>query len=133
MRSGLIAVGGLLAVTRAAATPEAYAAATLVPLRGSYPPAVAEMSCSPGATTSGFGRPSRVGPTAEKNDTPWLAGVLLCAEPTVRAISALPGSVMPPRYVPVLPAATTTSTPVAANSFTALHTEIGRAAGRGGG
>src|SRR5262245_7969547 len=86
---------------------------------------VHETIFSPGATRSGFIRPSPVGPLEEKYETPYTCGMSRCVEPTVIARSAFPGSLiessMPAATVPrnavachpypVLPAATTTATP----------------------
>src|SRR5436190_24235721 len=82
-----------------------------------------EMTFSPGASRSGFIRPSPVGPFDEKYDTPYTCGISRCVEPTVIASSALPGSLMvserpaddaPSSLLtkpnPELPAATTTTT-----------------------
>ena len=68
----------------AAMAPDTCGAAMLVPLSSTYSaslcvavraassaaPAPHEMIFSPGATTSGLGRPSPVGPLDEKYDTP---------------------------------------------------------------
>ncbi len=56
-------------------------------------PAAAEMTRSPGATRSGFIRPSPVGPLDEKNETPVVCGDDEVA-PTVMARAALPGSLI---------------------------------------
>ena len=49
---------------------------------------------SPGATQSGFIRPSAVGPRDEKDDVPNVCGCSLCTEPTAIASSRLAGSPM---------------------------------------
>src|SRR3954466_3953556 len=92
------------------------------------------MIFSPGATRSGFGRPSPVGPFDEKYDTPYTCGISRCVEPTVIASSALPGSLMvserpaddaPSSLLtkpnPELPAATTTTTPDRTSRSTSTH------------
>src|ERR1044071_10383216 len=124
----------------AAIAPETCGAAMLVPLSSTYAPARVGTSSfifvsfareahdvirSPGATRSGFKRPSPVGPFDEKNDTPYVCGESRCVEPTVIASAAFPGSLIVfdrPTIVlrcealtlpyPVLPAATTTTTPL---------------------
>src|ERR1700709_363113 len=87
-------------------------------------PAAALITRSPGATMSGFIRPSPVGPLDEKYEIPVECGDD-DVEPTVRASAALPGCLIvisnptrmswfarSPAYpYPVLPAATTTTTP----------------------
>src|SRR6266542_3570071 len=57
-------------------------------------PAAHDVIRSPGATRSGFNRPSPVGPLEEKYDTPYVCGASRCVAPTVMASSALPGSLM---------------------------------------
>ncbi|SHX77641.1 Uncharacterised protein [Mycobacteroides abscessus subsp. abscessus] len=49
---------------------------------------------SPGATRSGFFRPSKVGPFDESYVTPLVCGRERCVDPTVMALAAFPGSVM---------------------------------------
>src|SRR4029078_6273732 len=125
----------------AAIAPETCGAAMLVPLSSTYAPTTPsptgsfifatfdrdaqDVMRSPGATRSGFRRPCPVGPFDEKNDTPYVCGESRCVEPTVIANAALPGSLIVfdrPTIVlrcealtlpyPVLPAATTTTTPL---------------------
>src|SRR3954468_15566199 len=93
-----------------AMTPDTCGAAALVPLCSAYvsalvtprpvspalvrtSPVAAEQIHSPGATTSGFGRPSRVGPLDEVQETPKTWGASRCVEPTVMQEAAWPGSV----------------------------------------
>ncbi len=99
------------------------------------------MTRSPGATRSGFIRPSPVGPFEEKYETPEVCGEH-DVDPTVRASAALPGSLMvmskPSRMGrpagsraypnPVLPAAMTTTTPVCTSRSTSVQTGVRPAA-----
>src|SRR4029453_5446238 len=62
-------------------------------LAGAFPAAAGGIR-SPGATRSGLGRPSPVGPLEEKYDTPYVCGMSRCVEPTVIASSALPASLI---------------------------------------
>src|ERR1035437_1218879 len=83
----------------AAAAPETCGAAMLVPLFSSYSYPLSrwmeqEITFSPGATRSGFCRPSPVGPLEEKYEIPYIWGSVLCVEPTAMASSALAGSVI---------------------------------------
>src|SRR5207342_798655 len=90
---------------KAAIAPETCGAAMLVPLSSTYAPTLSptpsfifatfdrdahDVIRSPGATRSGFKRPSPVGPFDEKNDTPYVYGLSRCVAPTVTASSALP-------------------------------------------
>src|SRR5207302_160752 len=95
----------------------AYGAAGAVsaPSRSSAVPGTrSETMCSPGARTSGFAKPSRVGPRLEKIDSrssfvarvPWSAN-----EPTVMTNGSAPGIATVPWAGPSLPAAATTATP----------------------
>ena len=96
-------------------------------------PVAAEQIHSPGATTSGFGRPSRVGPFDDVHDTPKTCGASRCVEPTVMQVAAWPGSVIDARTPtdclddwaervwPLLPAEMTTTTPDALSSSIRWH------------
>src|SRR5262245_35594250 len=92
---------------------------------------------SPGATRSGFRRPSAVGPFDEKKDTPYVYGASRCVDPTVIASAALPGSFIssaralslrPVRAAtspkPELPAAVTTTTPDLTRRSTSQHSGL---------
>src|SRR4029453_16538009 len=112
-------------------------AAPPFPSRGSRPapvrtfPEAAEAIHSPGATTSGFIRPSRVGPLLEVQVTPKACGASRCVDPTAMQSSAWAGSVIDPRTAevltdspavlraPKLPPDAPTPAPVATSWFTA--------------
>src|SRR5262245_25243721 len=92
---------------------------------------------SPGATRSGLSRPSPVGPFDEKYETPYVCGASRCVDPTVIASAELPGSLMVfdrPTIVvrccaltfpyPVLPAATTTTTPLRTSRSTSTQSGL---------
>src|SRR5690349_20599180 len=91
-------------------------------------PAATDVIHSPGATTSGLHRPSRVGPFPDVHDTPKVSGASRWVEPTVMQLSAWPGSVTVPisamlcrpppaaGALPPLPDDTTTTTPEATSS-----------------
>src|SRR4029077_1517406 len=96
-------------------------------------PVAAEAIHSPGATTSGFIRPSRVGPLPEVQVTPKAWGASRCVDPTATQSRAWAGSGIDPMMAevlaesprvvlaPYLPADTTTTTPEATRWFTAWH------------
>src|SRR5689334_14322231 len=65
-------------------------------------PHAAEAIHSPGATTSGFIRPSRVGPLPEVQVTPKVCGASRWVEPTAMQSSAWAGSVIEPITAEVL-------------------------------
>ena len=92
------------------------------PARERTVPVAADVIHSPGATTSGFIRPSSVGPLPDVQDTPKACGASRCVEPTAMHSSACAGSVMDPSMAiglaesidcppPPFPADTTTTTP----------------------
>ena len=62
----------------------------------------AEAIHSPGATTSGFIRPSRVGPLPEVQVTPKACGASRCVDPTAMHSWAWAGSVIDPMMAEVL-------------------------------
>src|SRR3954452_7306084 len=101
------------------------------PARARIPPTAADVIHSPGATTSGFRRPSRVGPLLEVQVMPKACGASRCVDPTAMQFSACAGSVTERRAAngcgasgspaPELPADTTTTTPESTSWLTAWH------------
>jgi hypothetical protein len=94
----------------------------LVPLIDAYPVAVfaaAESIPTPGAETSGFTRPSAVGPRLEKEACANPPVAVSAIAPTVSAAAAAPGAPIVHWPGPSLPAATATTRPAAAARFTA--------------
>src|SRR5438874_5716948 len=114
-------VSALLTSSISAATPATNGAAMLVPEYVTYPlpePAFADVMLCPGPHTSGFARPSAVGPRDDHGDTenPFTPGSEMLH--TVSAFAAAAGEPTVDAAGPLFPAATTGRIPRSAAVFT---------------